>query len=140
MTVGLNDDVRALILAEQQRQAGQFITGVDVESYLVKLEAHAEILSDSVPGRCRGFVAYYCNDQATRRAYITLVLVHPDDRGSGLGRTLVECVLNLARQRGFGSCRLEVGKDNRPARHLYAGLGFRAIEDRGDKELWEVAL
>jgi ribosomal protein S18 acetylase RimI-like enzyme len=140
MTFGLHDAVRALIVDEQQRQAGQFISGVDLDAYLEKLGAHAEILVNSTPDRCRGFVAYYCNDTATRRAYITLVLVHPDDRGAGIGRTLVGCVLSLARQRGFLSCRLEVGRDNRFARDLYSSLGFRVIEDRDQKELWEVVL
>jgi ribosomal-protein-alanine N-acetyltransferase len=138
MTFLLHDAVRALIVDEQQRQAGQFISGVDLDAYLAKLCAHAELLANSTPDRCRGFVAYYCNDTATRCAYITLVLVHPDDRGAGIGRNLVECVLNLARQRGFLSCRLEVGKDNRFARELYGSLGFRVIEDRNQKELWEV--
>ena len=138
MTFGLHDAVRALIVDEQQRQEGQFISDVDLDAYLEKLSGHAEILVNSTPDRCRGFVAYYCNDTATRRAYITLVLVHPDDRGAGIGRTLVGCVLNLARQRGFLSCRLEVGKDNRFARDLYGSLGFTVIEDRNQKELWEV--
>lgn len=136
----LSDSVRALIVEEQQRQSGQFVRDVDLATYLTKLGAHAEILADSSAERCRGFVAYYCNDAATKRAYITLVLVHPDDRGAGLGRTLVSCVLNLARERGFVSCGLEVGKDNPSARKLYASLGFCAAEDRGDKELWEVIL
>lgn len=138
MTFRLHDTVRALIVDEQQRQAGQFLSDVELDAYLVKLGAHADILVSSTPDRCRGFVAYYCNDTATRRAYITLVLVHPDDRGAGIGRSLVGCVLNLARQRGFLSCRLEVDKDNRSARDLYASLGFRIIEDRNQKELWEV--
>lgn len=136
----LNPGVRALILEEQERQHGAFITGVDLESYLIKLGERAELLSDSGDGRCRGFVAYYCNDRATRQSYITLVLVDPRDRGHGLGRTLVAAVLSLARQRGFTSCRLEVATDNQAARDLYLSLGFTHVHDREGKSLLAVQL
>lgn len=136
----LPDAARALILDEQARQRGRFIETADLTAYLSKLDACGEILSESAPDRCRGVVAFYCNDESTRHAYISLVVVHPSDRGTGLGRTLVGAVLRIARQRGFRSCRLEVAKDNIAAAAMYASLGFRAVEDRVDKQLLEVVL
>lgn len=132
--------VRALIVDEQARQHGRFIDVADLGAYLAKLAERGEMLTESAPDRCRGLVAFYCNDESTRQAYISLVVVHPSDRGGGLGRTLVGAVLEIARQRGFRSCRLEVTKDNEAAKTMYASLGFRAVDDRGQKELMEVAL
>ena len=103
-------------------------------------DTRAEILSDLADGRCRGFVAFYANDLATRQAYITLVLVDPRDRGAGVGRALTACVLDLARRRGFTSCRLEVARDNHAAHAMYRALGFRVIEGRAGKDLMEIAL
>jgi ribosomal protein S18 acetylase RimI-like enzyme len=136
----LPDSVRSLILDEQARQASRFVEGVEIHGYLDKLAAKAEILSDCAGGRCRGVVAYYCNDVATKQAYISLVLVDPRDRGSGIGSALVLCVLDLARRRGFTSCRLEVARRNAAAYAMYRSLGFRLAEARGDKELLEVDL
>jgi ribosomal protein S18 acetylase RimI-like enzyme len=132
--------IRSLILDEQARLENQFIAGVELEGYLGKLGDSAEILSDCAGSRCRGFVAFYCNDTTTRQAYITLVLVDPGDRGTGLGGALVGAVLEIARRRGFTSCRLEVAKRNEAARALYVSLGFRVVEDRAEKDLLEIAL
>lgn len=136
----LSEPIASLIRAEQARQGGRFVKGVDLEVYLTKLGQRAEILSDAGEGRCRGFVAFYANDQVTKRAFITLVLVNPSDRGLGIGRALTTCVLDLARRRGFTSCRLEVARDNAAAQAVYRALGFRVIEGLMDKDLMEVAL
>ena len=136
----LHEPIRALIAAEQSRLDGRFVEGVDFDAYLSKLAVSAEFLADLTADRCRGFVAYYCNDEATKQAYITLVLVDPQDRGSGLGRSLVAGVLDIARRRGFTSCRLEVAKRNAAAYALYLSMGFGTVEDRGGKDLLEIAL
>src|SRR6266851_4700971 len=134
----LPDSIRSLILDEQARQDNRFIEDVDLGEYLAKLGDKAEILSDSAGERCRGFVAFYCNDQTTKQAYITLVLVDPRDRGLGIGRTLVACVLDLAKRRGFTSCRLQVARHNEAAHAMYRALGFRVVEDGGKKSLLEI--
>ena len=136
----LPESIRSLILDEQARLENRFIEGVDLETYLAKLAAGAEILSDSIGERCRGFVAYYCNDESSRQAYITLVLVEPESRGEGLGRTLVAAVLEIARRRGFTTCRLEVARSNEAAHAMYTAMGFRRVADRGGKDLLEIAL
>lgn len=132
----LEPSVRALILSEQERH--RFIEAVDVDAYLGKLAARAEFLSAAGEGRCRGVVAYYANDQVTRRGFITLVVVHPLDRGTGLGRALVSCVLELMKRRSLAGCRLEVAHDNTAARALYASLGFAAVEGREHRDLLEI--
>ena len=136
----LPESMRSLILEEQARQVNRFIEGVDLEAYLSKLADRAEILSDSLSESCRGFVAFYCNDQATKQAFITLVLVDPRDRGLGIGRSLVGCVLEIAKRRGFTSCRLEVTKRNVQAHAMYLSMGFRVVEGHAQKDLMEIAL
>jgi len=49
--------------------------------------------------------------------------VSPDARQVGLGRRLVEAVIDFARER-VELIQLSVVSDNEPARRLYAGLGF----------------
>ena len=136
----LPESIRSLILEEQERQGEHFIEDVDLDEYLAKLAGIAEILSDSADGRCRGFVAFYCNDHATKQAFISLVLVDPRDRGLGIGQALVACVLDIAKRRGFTACRLEVAKRNEVAHAMYRSLGFRVVEDRARKDLLEIVL
>ena len=136
----LPESIRSLILEEQARQENRFIEGIAIDRYLAKLESHAEILSDVVDNRCRGFVAFYCNDETTRQAFITLVLVDPRDRELGVGRALVSGVLALARGRGFTTCRLEVAQRNDVAQAMYASLGFRVIRSEAGTQVLEVSL
>jgi ribosomal protein S18 acetylase RimI-like enzyme len=49
--------------------------------------------------------------------------VRPDSRRTGIGRQLVEAVIDLARQR-VELIQLTVVRDNEQARRLYASLGF----------------
>lgn len=134
------EGITSLILDEYARRGTQFIENVDLDQYLEKLASRAEFVSDSLGGRCRGFVAYYCNDLESRQAFITLVLVDPQSRGSGLGRALVAFVLDVARRRGFTTCRLEVSMRNPVAYNMYLSQGFRPVEERAGKYLMEIAL
>jgi ribosomal protein S18 acetylase RimI-like enzyme len=132
----LSDPIKTLIREEYARQGGEFIAGVDVDHYLAKLDTHAEIAADWLGERCRGFVAFSCNDLTTRKAYITLVLVDPRDRGRGLGKALVGRALAVARDRGFSSCGLEVRRGNTASASLYRTMAFRVVErDEGRERL-----
>jgi ribosomal protein S18 acetylase RimI-like enzyme len=136
----LTASMKQMIRAEQASQAGRFVDNADLDAYFSKLDAHAEVIAETDGDRCRGFVAFYCNNLQTRRAFITLVLVSKQDRGSGIGRTLVSRVLDVCRQRGFVSCGLEVRSDNAPALTLYTSLGFLAVGDRDGRQMLEYAL
>jgi ribosomal protein S18 acetylase RimI-like enzyme len=50
--------------------------------------------------------------------------VRPQARNRGVGRRLVEAVIEVARARGVELLQLAVVSDNEPARRLYARLGF----------------
>ena len=55
-------------------------------------------------------------------------------RGQGVGRALVDHLLAIARERGFGRVSLETGAGPAfvPARSLYASAGFTACGPFGD--------
>lgn len=136
----LSEPILSLIRDEHARQDGRLVEGVDLDAYLAKLGGEAEIVADCLADRCRGVAAFYCNDHATKQAFISLLLVHPRDRGIGIGRALVTSVLDVARRRGFTSCRLEVALDNAPAHAFYRSLGFHLVEERASTHLLEIGL
>lgn len=138
--MGTDPRIIELIVEEQDRQSGQLLTGVDFKTYLAKLTELAEITGTFIQDRCRGFVAFYCNDVESKNAFITLLLVDPRDRGLGVGRGLMLCALMLMKSRGFETCKLEVKKSNQAALCLYQSLNFRMVEDRTNSFILEVKL
>lgn len=55
--------------------------------------------------------------------------LQPDQRGSGLGRGLLDAALEMARELGLRSLVLDTKLRLKPANRLYESVGFRDIED-----------
>lgn len=54
--------------------------------------------------------------------------VRPQSQGQRLGRTLAECLIEVARAEGYSEMRLDVQAMFVPARKLYETLGFVSAE------------
>ncbi|MDB9496927.1 ribosomal protein S18-alanine N-acetyltransferase [Spirulina major CS-329] len=63
-------------------------------------------------------------------AHITLLMIHPDYQGQGLGQWLLGVLLAQAVARGLERATLEVREGNRSAIALYQKFGFQAIGRR----------
>lgn len=63
--------------------------------------------------------------------YLEELYVVPDRRGEGIGRAIMNAVLDLAREREAAGMELVTGEDDTAARALYESLGF-ANEIEGD--------
>jgi L-amino acid N-acyltransferase len=57
-------------------------------------------------------------------AWIGELVVHPDAEGRGMGTSLVEAVIERAREDGHARISVSTGATNSRARRLYAKLGF----------------
>ena len=57
-------------------------------------------------------------------ADITNIAVHPDYRREGIGRKLLQLLIQIAREKGMVAITLEVRKSNLPAQKLYESTGF----------------
>ena len=64
--------------------------------------------------------------------HIHNIAVHPDYRGQGIGRRLMEAVEEMCTRKEFRRMVLEVRKDNESARQLYLSRGFEAVGIRKD--------
>lgn len=58
------------------------------------------------------------------------VAVAEEARGEGVGRALVEAILERIRARGARECFLEVRESNEVAQGLYRGMGFEVVGRR----------
>lgn len=131
------DGVRSLIWEEQHRQDGRLLPVVNVEEYIDKILLHAEFLCLHTSGKCLGFVAYYCKDASTPDAFITLFVLAPEVRGSGLAASLLNGVTMQSRQHNCSRLTLWVHKNNAGALRFYHRQGFRSCASREDMSLME---
>jgi ribosomal-protein-alanine N-acetyltransferase len=75
-------------------------------------------------------VGYLCLWEIGDELHITNVAVHPDCRRRGIGRSLLNGVLDDARARKLKLVVLEVRPSNHEARTLYESFGFREVGRR----------
>ncbi len=105
-------------------QAGY--TGLALESSLANT---ADMPRDSnAPDNCGGrFLGYGMLSTAAGEAHILNVVIDPASRGLGLGKQLVQRLLDQARWHRVTRVILEVRESNAAARALYARLNFKEI-------------
>jgi len=60
----------------------------------------------------------------TRMLILNDLYVRPDNRSQGIGRLLLEELIQFSRQFGSRGLRLETQEQNRVARNMYESLGF----------------
>lgn len=70
--------------------------------------------------------------QGSARGRLYSFCVHPEARGGGLGRRMLEWLETAARWRGCEWLVLEVRADNRVAERLYRSMGFSPTDWLGD--------
>ena len=78
-------------------------------------------------GKVLGYAGMHC---AAGECYVDNVAVFPEARRQGVGRKLMEALLQAAAARGGEFLSLEVRPSNLEALALYRGLGFREVGRR----------
>lgn len=78
-------------------------------------------------GEVLGYAGMHC---AAGECYVDNVAVFPEVRRQGVGRKLMEALLQAAAARGGEFLSLEVRPSNLEALALYRGLGFREVGRR----------
>lgn len=79
------------------------------------------VIMEGEPGQIAGYGGYW---KAGPEAQITNLVIREGWRCKGLGRRLVEFMLDCARGEACESCTLEVRASNAHAQSLYNSLGF----------------
>jgi ribosomal protein S18 acetylase RimI-like enzyme len=135
------DDAAAIIRAAYTEYAAQMTPGsweryiehaIDVRSRLDE----SELLVAESDARLVGAVTYYAD---ARRAMgerapsswagIRLLAVHPDARGRGIGRTLVEACVERARASGKAALGLHTSEMMAVAQGMYERMGFVRVPE-----------
>lgn len=97
---------------------------VDIDAYADKLAVHARLVEAWEEERLAGLVALYCDDHATRTAFITNVSVDVDHARRGIAGRLLLQAMAIAHTAGMRRIALEVDAGNTVAIALYRKHGF----------------
>jgi ribosomal-protein-alanine N-acetyltransferase len=74
--------------------------------------------------------AYGIMQVAVSEAHVLNICVDPPAHGQGVGRAMLRCLLQVARDHGSESAYLEVRPTNEHALSLYRSEGFRTVGTR----------
>jgi len=95
------------------------------ESELTREWARLDVVRAS--GRIVGFCNYWI---VATELHVLAIATHPDQRGRGVGRALLERALAAACDAGCTLATLEVRRSNQPAIALYERAGFKLAHVR----------
>ena len=116
-------DLDALYRLEQVAFSGDRFSRRQLWHLLNRAHA-ASLVAHTEDGRLLGYGTLLFR-QGSRRARLYSFCVHPEARGGGLGRQLLEALEQVAVSRHADTLSLEVRADNRVALGLYRRMGFR---------------
>lgn len=119
--------------------AGSAIVNIlDIDSYIQKMLTYSSLISIIEHGKLQGFISYYNNDPDKENAFLTLIAIHPDYQGKGIGKKLLSFSIVDLEEKKIKNYSLEVLKDNTTAIALYNKFGFKIQEDKDT--LWVMKL
>lgn len=100
-----------------------------IDDYINKLVGYTTRISISENDQTVGAIFFYSNNQKDLIAYISMIAVHTDYRGKGIGDELLNFAMTNCKRKGFQLCRLEVNKKNAKALALYKKNGFSILSE-----------
>ena len=131
-----NQDCIDLINQELDHNWGFLsLSANEVDKYLLKIDTYSIFERYYVEKKLSGFISFYCNNDETKEAFITLVLVNKKYRGMKIAQKLLTRVISRVKAKGFTKCSLEVKIANENAIHIYKTVGFYESH-RDDKSIF----
>ena len=133
----LQDFVEIYRLAYKGLEEYAYTTTRDIKSYfrwLLKRDQNG-FFKARIGERVVGFMAcdtrWISHVEGVEVGEIHEIIVHPDFRGLGIGKRLVEKGIEYSRKQGRRICELWVGVRNEKAKEFYRSLGFRETDQWG---------
>jgi GNAT superfamily N-acetyltransferase len=130
-------DLGWVVMAHGELYASEFGWDTSLEAFIARIAT--DFADDHDPAREAAWIAdldgqrvgcVYCvasEDEGV--AQLRILLVHPDGRGQGLGRRLVETCIDFARSVGYRRMRLWTNHPLVAARKIYLSLGFTLVAE-----------
>jgi ribosomal-protein-alanine N-acetyltransferase len=113
-------DLDAVIGVEQAAYHFPWTEGIFRDCIRVGYDCHVAVAERRICG-------YGVLSIAVDECHVLNLCVHPDYQGRGIGRVLLDHLLDIGRSRGAGSVFLEVRPSNQAALALYRNTGFDEV-------------
>jgi GNAT superfamily N-acetyltransferase len=135
--LGEPGDLGWVVMAHGEVYASEFGWDTSMEALIARIVADYANGNDARreaawiaerDGRRVGCVFCVAGDDPST-AKLRILLVHPDGRGAGLGRELVDRCVAFAREAGYRRMRLWTNHPLTAARRIYLDVGFELIEE-----------
>ncbi len=105
---------------------------VNIEEYSSKLYANAYVCIVKYNEEFAGLYAIYLNSEKDKIAYLTLIGVLNEFKGSGLSQVLLDDMINLAQNRNMKTIKLEVKSSYDRAINFYKKNGFESCDKENE--------
>ena len=89
-----------------------------------KYKNNACFLAAFIEDNFAGYAAFYCNDNISRIAYLSTIVVKEEYQGLGAGKALMNKMKSICEEKNFRKIRLEVNTNNIKAKNLYHKCGY----------------
>lgn len=100
------------------------------EALARKYEENAEFLTLYYDEKLAAFVAFYCNDEKNKTAYLSLIAVLERYEGRGFGGVMLDKAIEISRENGMKKILLEVREANERAVSMYQKKGFQPAKSK----------
>lgn len=108
---------------------------IDYNEWAEKINCNGIINAFNDEGENIGLAVYYANDMVEKKGYISLFGLKEKYCGKGLGKLLLDSIINEIREYGMRYVCLEVDNDNQRAERFYLKYGFIEDEKRSTTQL-----
>ncbi|WP_336001643.1 ribosomal protein S18-alanine N-acetyltransferase [Halorientalis halophila] len=123
-TPTVREAVRADLLAVYRIEKASFPQPWPFAAFQRYLDEPAFLVAEIGPGVAGYVVADTVPNHGQPLGHVKDLAVHPDQRGQGVGSTLLRRALGIMRAEGVAEVKLEVREGNEVARRLYESHGF----------------
>lgn len=97
---------------------------VNISDYSPKVFNLGIVFQAMIDGEMVGVLIGYANDYQNFQGYISLFGILEEYRGMGIGKKLLQAMLDICRSRGMKELALDVHKQNEAAQKFYQKNGF----------------
>lgn len=127
------DEIKELLASFSNAFPGRIFDEKEIEILSDKFDKYAVVECLKNDGEIIAFSCFYCNDIEDYVAYISMIATSEKYRGKKYGRTMLEEVCRVSKERGMKTIRLEVLNTNRTAISFYEKNGFSFEKVAGDE-------